>query len=185
MTKTILVDMDHVLADWEPLFWERLHARIDVPGWYRSDDTYDLFGGTSPELREAVLAVMNEPRFFADFEPIPGCAEALNEMLDEGHQVAIATAPWPDNPTCASDKLWWARHHIGPGWENRTIITRDKTFLTGDILIDDKPAIKGNLTPTWEHVWFTAPHNVRLTGRRRISDWKNWREIVETELIAA
>ena len=38
----------------------------------------------------------------------------------------------------------WVEHHLGWKWINKLIVTKDKTVVSGDLLIDDKPIIKGN-----------------------------------------
>ncbi len=38
----------------------------------------------------------------------------------------------------------WVQQHLGRGWVNRLVITKDKTIVTGDLLIDDRPKIKGS-----------------------------------------
>ena len=40
-------------------------------------------------------------------------------------------------------KFKWIEDHLGAEWINRAIITRDKTMVYGDVLIDDKPSIQG------------------------------------------
>lgn len=43
--------------------------------------------------------------------------------------------------TCASEKHSSIREHCGDRWVPRTVLTNDKTFVHGDILIDDpRPA---------------------------------------------
>lgn len=37
----------------------------------------------------------------------------------------------------------WVEHYLGKDWINRTILTRDKTIVSGHILIDDNVKIKG------------------------------------------
>jgi hypothetical protein len=40
---------------------------------------------------------------------------------------------------------------------NRVILTHDKTLVRGDVLIDDKPGITGNMIPAWKHLVFDSP----------------------------
>lgn len=45
-------------------------------------------------------------------------------------------------------------------WIDRMIISRDKTHVTGSVLIDDKPYVTGtNRNPSWQHVIFEQPYN--------------------------
>ena len=47
--------------------------------------------------------------------------------------------------------------------------------IQGDILIDDKPLIKGKDEPRWFHVLFTAAHNTHVTeyhsNQMRLDTW--------------
>jgi 5'-nucleotidase len=60
----------------------------------------------------------------------------------------------------------------------RLIITRDKTHVKGKLLVDDKPFVTGTGIPSWEHVVFTAPYNLALTDRKRLSSWNDWRKVL-------
>ena len=37
----------------------------------------------------------------------------------------------------------WVENHLGKDWIDRLILTRDKTMINGDVLIDDKINITG------------------------------------------
>lgn len=102
---------------------------------------------------------------------------------------------------------------MAPVQVNRLVMTRDKTLVTGDFLIDgievflifcsffllllspslsviscvlsltfcsfaDKPKISGMLTPSWQHVLFSAPYNQHLTDRPRITSWAECQSVL-------
>lgn len=177
----ILVDMDGVIANWNKRFLElssELFPHIDFP-FAKEFTNWDLTHGLDAEGIAAVYHVMNVSGFYAELEPTPGAAQALNEMLDEGYHVSLCTSPMVTNRTCASDKIFWAEEHIGPGWGKRTIITSDKTVIMGDYLFDDKPEIHGASIPVWEHILFDQPYNrTDNMNRKRITDWANWRDYI-------
>jgi 5'-nucleotidase len=56
------------------------------------------------------------------------------------------------------------------------ILTRDKTLVRGDILVDDKPTIAGLATPLWRHILFDQPYNRHFPTLRL--NWFTWREIL-------
>lgn len=176
----ILVDMDGVIADWGRAYGESLDAfgeeAANIPR-HADQRSFDLHAGRTERERAIIGAVMVEPGFYARLEPIPGAKAALRTMLKEGHDVRIVTSPWASNPTCASDKLNWIIDHYGSHWAARVVITADKTIVRGNVLIDDKPAITGSMTPEWEHVLFDQPYN-RDINRPRITDWSQWREVI-------
>lgn len=185
--QTILIDMDGVLADWELLFdndCRRFFPQFEWPEVY-TRTTFDLTAGISQAQIDATYMVMDRPGFYVDLQPLPGAGRALNEMVAAGFNVVICTSPTTTNATCASDKLNWMNEHIGQGWADRTIITKDKTLVRGDILIDDKPDIHGSMVPTWEQVLFTQSYNTELTDRRRLDRWEDWPTLFETARVAA
>lgn len=183
----ILVDQDGVIADWGALFNQLVQERspeTDFP-FLRGEYSWDLVDGLDAVGQEAVIYAKTLPGFYRRLKPIPGAIEALNKMVEAGHDVTICTTPDPRNPTCASDKLAWVEHWLGEEWMYRIVLASDKTMCRGDILIDDRPEIKGLYVPTFEHVIFTAAHNTHVLNRRRLDSWRDLNKIVPLEHIHA
>ena len=44
---------------------------------------------------------------------------------------------------CVCVQYAWVEKHLGQEFVEQVILTRDKTLISGDILIDDKPDIIG------------------------------------------
>ncbi len=175
----ILCDMDDTILFWGKYKDQRLRA--DYPHlteflYGELQTTWDLMYGLDEDHARAMIELMDSPGFYAGFEPMPGAVKGLNEMVDEGHDVFIVSTPWATNPTCMQDKYNWLNTHVGLGWGDRLILTRDKTVIDGDILFDDKPEIKGvNHTPRWTQVLVSQPHNASVSGLQRMDDWSTWR----------
>ena len=58
------------------------------------------------------------------------------------------TGPEFRGPSCPTDPVptsqyRWVEKHLGPQFVERIILTRDKTMISGDLLIDDKEVIQG------------------------------------------
>jgi len=180
--------MDGVMAHWSKRFEEKiveLYPHIHFP-FVEDNASWDMTAGLDEEGLAAVNFVMELPGFYAELEPIEGMADALRDMVAEGHVVHICTSPYVTNPTCASDKLDWLEKHVGPGWAHRAVITSDKTLVRGDILIDDRPEIVGTYSPLWRHVVFHAPYNRHISDHRdRLTEWANWRDVVYLKTIEA
>ncbi|XP_015359771.1 5'(3')-deoxyribonucleotidase, cytosolic type [Marmota marmota marmota] len=143
-----------------------------------------------PDLADKVASVYEAPGFFLDLEPIPGALEALREMnAMPDTEVFICSSPLLKFDHCVGEKYRWVERHLGPQFVERIILTRDKTVVLGDLLIDDKDTIQGlEETPSWEHILFTCCHNQHLAlppSRRRLLSWSdNWREIIESKRAA-
>uniref|UniRef100_F7A8Z1 Jupiter microtubule associated homolog 1 n=1 Tax=Equus caballus TaxID=9796 RepID=F7A8Z1_HORSE len=141
-------------------------------------------------FQEKVVSVFEAPGFFLDLEPIPGALEAMREMNDmQDTEVFICTSPPEKYDYSVYEKYCWVEKHLGPQFVERIILTRDKTVILGDLLIDDKDTIQGQEeTPSWEHILFTCCHNQHLVlppTRRRLLSWSDdWREIIDSKRAA-
>lgn len=104
--------------------------------------------------------------------------EALTEMSEKSKEVFICTNPLSKYENCVLEKYRWVDDHLGKEWIKRIIVTKDKTIIRGDILIDDKPEIKGVETLSWEHIIFTQPYNLSVNSKRRLT-WQNWKSVLD------
>lgn len=168
--------MDGVLADWGKqwdhvlnTFWPESQAPR-----HAQQTTFNLKDGLDAYDRDVVDLAMAHPHFYRDLDPIEGAVEALHQMQEDGHTVTVCTSPWLANKTCVTDKLHWLERHLGPGWAAQAVITKDKTIVHGDYLIDDKPNITGLQQPTWQHILYDQPYNQHVTDRPRILAWPDW-----------
>jgi len=173
----ILIDQDNVLADFERGFrdaWQaggHPHPAV-APEERRSFYLRDDY----PEhLRKEVEAVYTAPGFFRDLPAMAGAVEALTALLESGHDVRICTSPLNDYRSCLSEKYEWVERHFGMELVARVIMTKDKTLVHGDILIDDKPEVKGVRKPDWQQIIFDQPYNRHVSGVRMT--WATWRSI--------
>jgi 5'-nucleotidase len=175
--------MDGVLADFHEGVWNHLEKRVsvitrfpkpkpeDVLEFY-AEDLYD-----DPWFKKVVREIQRSEGFFKNLPPINGAIDALHEIEKE-FEVFICTAPLLENPTCTNEKLAWVDEHLGGDWIRRTIITKDKTIVDADFLIDDKPLITGaNESPIWQRLIFDQPYNKNTVGRR--INWENYKEVLD------
>ncbi|XP_060219608.1 5'(3')-deoxyribonucleotidase, mitochondrial isoform X5 [Meriones unguiculatus] len=87
---------------------------------------------------------------------------------------------------CPYEKYAWVEKHLGPDFLEQIVLTRDKTVVSADLLIDDRPDITGaEPHPSWEHILFTACHNYHLQlqpPRRRLHSWADdWKAILDSK----
>ena len=175
----ILVDMDGVITDFDTEFLQRWRDRhpekFYVPVEKRT--TFYVKDEYPEELKPLVAEILLESSFFRDMRPVLGAREALEEMQGAGFEVFICSSPLSTYRNCVSEKYEWVEKYLGPSWVRQVILTKDKTIIKADFLIDDRPSITGVVDPPeWEHILYDRPYN-RGTNRRRIT-WDNWRAIL-------
>jgi len=173
---TVLLDMDGVIVDWDAGFREAWGSRssIDRTVSYYMEDC------VPPAYRDEALAVLHEEGFFLNLPPMKGSIAAAKAMVAKGYRVLFCTSPVQTSQHCAGEKFEWIRKHFGEEWVKRIVLTSDKTPVRGDVLIDDKPKITGTMAPTWRHLLFDAPYNMRelCAPAGRLSDWAGWEAAV-------
>ena len=179
MKEILLIDMDGVLADFETGFermWRQRYPELpsvpleDRKNFYTEKDYPE-------ELRPLAKSISRLKGFYRNLPPIQGGIDALVE-LSEIYDVRICTSPHTDYENCVLEKYQWVDEHFGREWIRKIILTKDKTFVMGKYLIDDKPAITGSQTPVWEQIIYDQPYNRHRTDLKRIN-WQNWMEVLK------
>jgi len=164
----VLFDMDGVVADFESghaAMCKRLNIPAAMVGVGRN--TWDILGNIPDEaLRLRVLEGWHAPNFFADLKPIWEMIDVVRSVRNAGHSVFFCTSPLRNHATCASEKIKWVARYFGAEYENKVIISSDKTLVMGDYLVDDRPDIHGVKEPLWQHLLFAQPYNASATKRR-------------------
>lgn len=177
--KIILVDMDGVLADFEGRFLENWRKKFPnhpiIPLAER--ETFYLEEDYPDGLKKDIESIFRAPGFFQNLKIISGSKEALTKMESLGHEVFICTSPISKYENCVLEKYHWVSKNLGYEWTKKMIVTKDKTLIYGDILIDDKPKHLGVKDPVWKYVLFDAPYNKKVKSDLRIT-WKNWEKIL-------
>lgn len=169
----VLVDLDNTIVDFERGFIER-HIKVfpNRPIVQIADRTTFYISGQYP--KDAYTRICNEQGFFSSLPPIQGAIDAINE-ISEKHDVFICSSPSSENDWSIIEKVKWVRRHLGSNWNLKLILAHDKTFIHGNMLIDDRPEITGKNRPTWEHVILEQPYNKHIVNRRKIT-WSTWKQ---------
>uniref|UniRef100_A0A8C4SNP4 5',3'-nucleotidase, mitochondrial n=1 Tax=Erpetoichthys calabaricus TaxID=27687 RepID=A0A8C4SNP4_ERPCA len=188
----VLVDMDGVLADFEGGFLKKFQARYPNEPCISLEDRRGFwvsaqYGQLRSDLCEKAISIWESKNFFIELEPLPGAVEAVKEMSQlKNTDVFICTSPIKKFTYCPYEKYAWVEKHFGCDFLEQMILTRDKTIVSADLLIDDRPDITGAETrPSWEHILFTSCHNKHLTPNqpiRRLHSWADdWRAILDSK----
>lgn len=171
--------MDNVIADFERQIidtWIKKHP--DLP-YVKLEDRNTFYGIKQypEEHHDLVKAIYFEEGFYRNMKPIEGALDAAKDLAKD-HKVFICTSPMTSSQYCTAEKFQWVEYHLGKEWKNKTIITKDKTMIIGDYLIDDKPEVAGAEEPIWEHIIFDWPWNQHIKNKKRIIKWQNYREVL-------
>ncbi|OCT61769.1 5'(3')-deoxyribonucleotidase, mitochondrial [Xenopus laevis] len=188
----VLVDMDGVLADFEGGFLKKYRTRYPNEPFIRLKDRQgfwvsEQYGNLKPGLCEKAISIWESKNFFLELEPLPGAVEAVKEMATlENTDVFICTSPIKRYQHCPYEKYAWVAKYLGLQFLEQIVLTRDKTVVSADLLIDDRPDIIGaEPNPTWEHILFTACHNKHLQlapPNRRLPSWNHdWKSILDSK----
>ncbi|RKW16336.1 MAG: 5'-3'-deoxyribonucleotidase [Cardiobacterium sp.] len=177
----ILLDQDGVLADFEHGIAHGWQSRYGTPvPLPQPRQKFYVRDEVAPEHKDALIDLYSAAGFFAGLRPVSGALDAARALLAAGHDVRICTAPITNYRHCVGEKIAWVEQHLGFDWTARVILTKDKTLIHGDILIDDKPDISGVRTPDWQHWHYDAPYNrhIPATHRVRWDDPASWNTLL-------
>lgn len=174
--KTVLIDMDGVLADFDRSVFEILKSEYpDVKINYDRLNFYMVNDYSNKKVKEIVRSIPERANFFLTLPIMPNALQGVQRIIDLGYHPRICSSPLKSNLTCGKDKLRWLQNnlaaHFGQDIVTEAIITSDKYLSDGLALIDDKSAIKNAAEATWTQIVFHHPYNANIETEFRIKDW--------------
>lgn len=175
----LLLDQDDVLADFEQGFhdaWNTRNSALCPALPLAARQSFYVRDDYPSAHRSAVEAVYTEPGFYRSLSPVAGAIEAVRALLVLGHDVRICTSPLNQWRHCVPEKYEWVEQHQGANFVQRMIVTKDKTVIHGDVLVDDKPCVTGTCPPSWRHIIFDQPYNRQAVGPRMT--WDSWQAVL-------
>ncbi|XP_053521670.1 5'(3')-deoxyribonucleotidase, mitochondrial [Artibeus jamaicensis] len=190
--RALRVLVDRVLADFEGGFFRQFRARFPDQPFIALKDRRDFwvseqYGHLQPGLSEKAISIWESENFFFLLEPLPGAVEAVKQVANlENTDISMCTSPIKMYKYCSYEKYAWVEKHLGPDFLEQVVLTRHKTLVSADLLIDDRPDITGaKPSPSWEHILFTACHDRHLPlqpASRRLLSWADdWKALLDSK----
>ncbi len=105
--------------------------------------------------------------FFESLAVMPE-SQRVMKRLQEKYEVFIATAAM-EVPTSFQQKFVWLERHFPFISPAHIVYCGDKSILLADYLVDDNPRQLRRFNG--EGILFTSPHNIEVTGYKRVNDW--------------
>jgi len=172
--------MDGVLADFESELgrrWAELWPDDDFKLYsQRTRFDADQKSVAIPDVQSKFYQIYTTPGLFATFEPIADGRglEAINQLLTKDYDVRIVTSAG-SQVHAFGEKAEWVMNHLGREWVRRLVVTRDKYFIDGDVLIDDRPNACKDEDSSWQQIIYDQPYNQQVDDCPRLSwgdgDW--------------
>lgn len=159
MPKTILCDMDSILADF---YFGVLGAYEKETGIRLPNDYISAWDTVMPNGKD-MYDYFSVPGFFRNLRPVPGAQEALNAMHELGHDILILSAATITH--APGEKYEWLSEHFP--WLNRkkVMFATDKYRVKGDVFIDDAPSNTSLYLRHWpaaQVIGIEYPYNVSV-----------------------
>jgi 5'-nucleotidase len=161
--------MDEVIADTLEKFLNVCNIQLGLP-FTKSDLTgRNLWEVIGKEHFPALRTAVNEQDFFADLDVMPDSQQVIRDLMNR-HEVFISSAAM-EVPTSFAAKFDWLKRHFPFIPASNIVFCGDKSILNADFLIDDNSRHFERFRG--EGILYTAPHNTRIEGYRRVHNWKD------------
>ncbi len=163
--KTVLFDLDNSIMDFggrlEEIFAKEFPF-VKFPLPHERTTLYVDEQIKDPEHRRLVPMVVARKGFFLDMLPIPGAIEAVRKISSlKNVNLVVCTSPLKIVGWSVEEKYESVTRWLGSEYAEKMIVTRDKTLVSGLVLVDDNPKIEGaNPSPTWKQVTVRQPYNL-------------------------
>jgi 5'-nucleotidase len=172
--KRLLVDMDGVLADNYPRFFELYEQET---GLRKSMD--EIIGLKEGEAFPELYRWVGTPGFFRTFPVMPDSQRVL-KLLNEKYEI-IVNSMATEFPVSLTDKQLWINDNFPFISWKQVVFCGNKSLIHADLMIDDH--LKNLDYFDGETIMFIQPHNINNTAHRHqtVSSWSEIEKLLLAE----
>jgi 5'(3')-deoxyribonucleotidase len=134
---------------------------------------FGLRGAIPQQHHSAAEAMVHSGEFFRDLDVLPESQSVIHD-LQQNFEIFITSSAM-EVPTSFAAKFAWLNRHFPFIPASHIVFCGDKSILAADYLIDDTPRHFKHFRG--EGILFTAPHNLRVQGFRRVDSWRDVRAL--------
>lgn len=166
--KRLILDCDGPAADFTGALLQSVESTLtvdDITDWY-------VFERLTISQEAVARKVCEDPDWWRNLPVIPGSQDAVAQ-LSQSYEILWATSPWWSCVGWDHARRGWLKEHFGAHSDEVAIIS-NKSFLGGDVLIDDKPEHIEKWTarnPYSMGILYGLPHNQSIMPSHRIEGW--------------
>ena len=167
----IAIDMDNVLCNLQEVVVRLFNQRYDTK--YTLEDFEDYDVAQLLPKNEAVLMknMYKEDNLYGHVKPLPGAQNAIEKLINAGHQVYVVSDVIPK---IYEEKVEWLKFYFPHIDESHIVAMKHKHLFRCDIMIEDN---LHNLLakPYYERICFDYAWNRKVNdyayGIHRVSSW--------------
>lgn len=172
----LCVDVDDTLCNLQEVVIELFNNKFGSNYTLEDFTEYDVMNVLPTQDAIVMKDLYGTHGLYNKVKPIPGAQEALEKLINLGHQVYLVTAAIPET---YGEKVAFIRRFFPYIDDGHIVAMKHKHMFKCDIMIEDN--LQALLAkPYYDRICFDRPWN------RVVNDWtygihrcKNWNEIVE------
>lgn len=166
------IDCDNVLGNLQDVVVDLFNERHGTNYALEDFTHYDV--AQNLPKNEAVLMkeMYGEANLYSYVKPIPGAQNAIEKLVNAGHQVYVVTDAIPKT---YAEKVEWIKFHFPQIDEAHIVAMKHKHLFRCDVMIEDN--LQNLITsPNYERICFDYPWNREVRDYvyniNRVSSWK-------------
>jgi 5'-nucleotidase len=162
--KRILVDMDGVIADVYPRFFELYEQETG-----NKKTMSEIIGLKEVEAFPELYRWVETPGFFRSI-PVMADSQRVLKLLNETYEILVISMA-TEFPVSLTDKQMWINDHFPFISWRQVIFCGNKSLIPADLMIDDHFKNLDNFKG--ETIMFIQPHNINNTDHQHkiVSSW--------------